>query len=109
MVSWRKRGGKCGDVRSEKCEGVSVVEVGRVTLPLRLLADPALQCQWDSLQQWDGRERMDRQRERRDFSLRDTQDLACLLATHQVTHVIMTRTVERYLFSGPKSCLRWDI
>ena len=44
VFSWRERG----------CEGVRVVEVGRMELPGRCLTDPSLRCDWLCLQHWNG-------------------------------------------------------
>ena len=88
MFQWLKREGRCGDVRGGKCEGVSVVEVGRIQLPLNSLTDPALHCSEKCLPRWDGRGDMTSQW--RDFTDRDTQDLASLLATSCTTELSLT-------------------
>ena len=82
---------RSGSVRGGRSESVEVV--GRVELPWRLLTDPALRCGYECLYQWTGQRSMSGGGggggggKRWDFSLRETQDLACFLATHHLTHV----------------------
>ena len=63
-----------------------VVEVGRVELSQARLADRGLWCEWEeSLGLWDGGEMVGGAV--REFSQRHLQDLACLLATQNITQV----------------------
>ena len=64
-------------------EGVSVVELGRVELCQQQLSDPTLQCHQErGVALWEGGERVTG-----DLCDRDTQDLACLLATQHIAEV----------------------
>ena len=78
-MTWGRRGS------GGKGEGVRAVEVGRVELPWQHLANRDLQCDGEEgVRMWGGGEGVGGGGDR-DFSGRALQDLACLLATQNIT------------------------
>lgn len=71
-------------VKGDMCDGGSVRVLGRMELPHPQLTDPSLRCGYECLNKWNGMRTLSGMR---DFSLRETQDLASILATNQLTQV----------------------